>query len=145
VIVPATRRTRVPVFSNVTCYDTVKIRSIVTKIHRRLSRTEGGPLPKWKTMKVLIRYDSYKGRGKGYYSGWAWPEHENQIQINLPRKSALTRMTAILIEHELLHMFDYDHDDMGELDWDWKAIENEYNWAVKITKGEFLPIVASHL
>jgi len=127
--------------SNQTCYDTKSIQSLISAIYRKISRKEG-PLKGWKNLFVKIGYL----KNYSYYEGKALEDDKiPKIWLNLSepkrgRWTATTRSTAALIEHELLHLYDLDHDDMAELDWDREAIESEYDEIVKKFGSEFLHI-----
>lgn len=122
---------------NKTHYDTRKLRTLICAVYNRLKKVEG-PLRQWKTLDVEIRYNNADTQGRYYVTGQAivkgyW------LRICIPRSRADTRRVAWTIEHELLHIYGYEHKNMGRNHPKWDGIKYQYAWAEELI-GEYIPI-----
>lgn len=98
---------------NTSPYDTRALRTLLCRVHRRMSRVEG-KLMSWTWLVVTIR-----GRARGYNSGRARIDGSRMI---LTLGTGKTRDVARLVWHELQHNYGYYHRALheasaAELDW----------------------------
>jgi len=95
----------VKIVKNTSSFDTVKLKSLFTLIHRQIANSEG-KLPQWNALKVAIRNKSYgySGRaylGKVYGEGW-------DMFLSVSDGLGLAKLSQ-LFAHELMHSYGYNH------------------------------------
>ena len=93
------------IVKNTSSFDTVKLKSLFTLIHRQIANSEG-KLPQWNALKVAIRTKSYGYSGQAYL-GKVYGEDWDMI-LSVSDGLGLAKLSQ-LFAHELMHSYGYNH------------------------------------
>jgi len=93
------------IIKNTSEFDTVKLKTLFSHIHRDISKTEG-KLRFWKTLKIQIWNKKSGWSGCAYVGKYYGVKYD--MHLSMSKNISLYDM-AQLFAHELMHNYGYDH------------------------------------
>lgn len=93
------------IIKNTSAFDTVKLKTLFSQIHREISKSEG-KLRFWKTLKIQIWNKKYGYSGCAYLGKYYGVNYD--MHLSMSQDISLYDM-AQLFAHELMHNYGYDH------------------------------------
>ncbi len=93
------------IIKNTSAFDTVKLKTLYSHIHREISKSEG-KLRYWKTLKIQIWQKKHGYSGRAYLDKYYGVNYD--MHLSMSEDLSLYNI-AQLFAHELMHNYGYEH------------------------------------